>query len=82
MPRWHDVLLAIHKSRERNRYCEKLNRIIKGSRSHLRELVKLLARLRLIEIHPTRKIKLLALTEKGKKTVASIMQMRTQIGML
>ena len=82
MPRWHDVLVAIHRSRERNRYCEKLNRVVKGSRSHLRELVKQLTRLSLIEIQPTSKIKRLALTEKGRKIVVSIMEIRSQIGML
>ena len=79
MPRWNDVLVEIHRSQERNRYCEKLNRSVKGSRSHIREIVKLLARYNLIEIRAAKKIKKLALTEKGEKVTLSILQIKSEL---
>ena len=79
MPRWNDVLLAIYKSREDCRYCEKLNRTVRASRTHIREIVKVLARHRLIEIIHTKKVKRLELTEKGRKIAAYILQIRSEL---
>jgi len=76
------VLVEIHKNKENNRYCEKLNRRIRGSRSYIRETVKLLAKNSLIDIKPLKKIKLLKLTDKGKKITDSIIQIRTELGQL
>ena len=79
MPRWGDVLVEIYKSEERYRYCEKLNRGVKGSRSHIREIVKLLEECNLIEIIPTKKIRKLALTEKGHKVTLAILTIRSEL---
>ena len=81
-PRWQDVLLAISKSSEDHRYCERLVRVVKGSRSYLREVVRQLALYRLIEIQPTTKIKRLCLTDKGRKVIQSIQDMQTQLRVL
>ena len=82
LPRWNDVLVEIFKNKEKNRYCDKLNKKIQGSRTHIREIVKLLARKRLIDIKPMKKIKLLRLTDKGKKITDSLIQIRTELGCL
>ena len=79
MPRWNDVLVEIHKSQEKHRYCEKLNRNIKVSRSHIREIVKLLALNNLIEIIPTNKIKKLELTKKGQKVTIAIQTIKSEL---
>ena len=79
MPRWHDVLLEIYKSREQDRYCEKLNRAVKASRTHIREIVKLLAHHNLIKIEPTVKTKRLCLTEKGKRVAGSIIEIKAEL---
>ena len=79
MPRWHDVLLQIYKSPDRERYCEKLNRAVKASRTHIREIVKLLARYNLIEVQPTKKTKRLCLTEKGRKVASFIMEIKAEL---
>ncbi len=79
MPRWSDVLVEIYKRAEFHRYCEKLNRGVKGSLSHLREIVKLLEKHDLIEIVPTRKIKRINLTERGKRVSISILNIKSEI---
>lgn len=79
MPRWSDVLVEIYKKEEIHRYCEKLNRGVKGSLSHLREIVKLLEKYDLIEITPTRKIKRINLTERGKKVSISIINIQSEL---
>ena len=79
VPRWQQVLLAIYKSSEEHRYCERLNRIIRGSRSYLGRTVKRLAEQGLITIHPMSKIKWLSLTDKGKRVLHSIIEMRTHL---
>ena len=79
LPRWNDVLLAIYRCRDNSRYCEKLNRKVKASRTHLREIVKLLARQRLIRIVPGTKVKLLQLTSKGRRIAACILEIRSEL---
>ena len=82
IPRWHDVLLEIYKNTEKMSYCEKLNRRIKASLTHLREIVKLLAKHKLIKIVPSKKINLLAITEKGKRVASSILHLKTELGVM
>lgn len=79
LPRWGDVLMEIHKSQERYRYCEKLQKCVKCSRSHIREIVKLLANNNLIEIIPARKIKRIALTRKGQKIAIAILTIKSEL---
>lgn len=79
MPRWSDVLVEISKRAEIHRYCEKLNKGVKGSLSHLREIVKLLEKYDLIEIAPTRKIKKIMLTERGKRVSISILNIKSEL---
>lgn len=79
MPRWNDVLLAIYKSRGSCRYCEKLNRTVRASRTHIREIVRTMALHKLIEVIHTNKIKRLELTEKGKKIAGYVMGIRAEL---
>jgi predicted transcriptional regulator len=79
MPRWNDVLLAMYKSREDCRYCEKLNRTVRASRTHIREIIRAMARHGLIEIIESSKIKRLELTEKGKKIAAYVLGIRSEL---
>ena len=79
LPRWNDVLLAIYQDIKENRYCERLNRNLKASRTHIRQIVKLLAQHNLIEIIETRKIKRLAITERGRRVIVAILQIRSEL---
>ncbi len=79
MPKWNDILLKIHSSSEKSRYCEKLNKKIKGSRSYLRTVVRLLAQHRFIEIIPASKIKKLVITEKGKRVIIPLQQINIEL---
>ena len=76
LPRWNDVLLQIYKSRDTTRYGEKLNRLVKGSRTHLRRVLVMLERHGLIEIIPSKKIKRLLLTDKGRRVAALLLEVR------
>jgi hypothetical protein len=80
LPKWSDILIEIYRSQESRRYCEKLNRRIRGSMTHLREVVKWLAQNQLITITPTTKVKQLALTEKGVKVAEYIINMKLEMG--
>ena len=42
MPRWNDVLLELSRSKNSARYCERISRAVKASRTHVREVVKVL----------------------------------------
>jgi len=79
LPRWNDVLVEIYSSANGNRYCQKLNRGVKGSLTHLREVVRLLEKYELIEIVPTKKIKQINLTEKGKRVCINIMNLKSEL---
>lgn len=80
LPKWSDILIEIYKSQENRRYCQKLNRRIQGSMTHLREVVRWLAQNQLITITPTTKVKQLALTEKGLKVAEYIINMKLELG--
>jgi len=72
-------LLEIYRTEDRNRYCEKLNRRIKASLTHIREIVRLLAKHSLIQIKPNHKIKRLALTERGKRVAALLQEIKLEL---
>lgn len=76
MPRWNDVLLAIYKSQDSGRYCQRLNRRVKGSLTHLRDIVQALARQKLIEVYNQKKIKRIRLTEKGQRVAVHILKIK------
>jgi|APFre7841882654_1041346.scaffolds.fasta_scaffold91566_1 predicted transcriptional regulator len=80
LPRWNDVLLELYKSQQRQNYCEKLNRRVKTSRSHIQAIVKLLEKNGLITITPGKKLKKLSLTERGKDVATAIQQLRSELG--
>lgn len=79
LPRWQAVIIAIFRSRERDRYAERLYRQINTSRSHVREIVKKLANECLIEISSARKMKLLTLTKKGERIAVSLLDLKAEL---
>jgi len=79
LPRWNEVLVKILRNRNKVCYCERLNRSIQGSRTYLREIIRILANNNLIEIRPTKKIKKLFLTDKGKRVAIHISNLRTEL---
>jgi Mn-dependent DtxR family transcriptional regulator len=79
MPRWNNVLVGINNSMDQYSYCQRLSRQVKGSLTYLREIVKLLEENDLVEVIPSRKIKRLVLTEKGKKVTVSILNIKSEL---
>ena len=77
MPRWIDILLAIYKSPEQHRYCERLNRSVGCSLTYFRNTVVLMAKHNLLEIQEGRKIKTLRLTERGHQMASSILAIKS-----
>lgn len=78
-PVWHDVIVKIYKTPEHKRYCQKISKEVKASINHLRTIVKLLKKAKLIEIMPTKKIKRIAMTDKGKRVAASILNIKSEL---
>lgn len=79
LPRWNDVLIAIYKNQDRENYCEKINRRVKGSLTHVREIVKQLDQAGLIETERETKINRLKLTSSGEKVANSIIEIRSNL---
>jgi len=79
-PRWHDVLLELRKSPDKERYCERLNRRVKASLTQVREIVRLLAQHDLIAIMPANKIKYLLLTDRGISVSGLLFEIRSVLG--
>jgi predicted transcriptional regulator len=79
MPKWSEVLLGIYKTPENKRYCQKITRNVKSTINHIRAIVKVLAKAKLIKIIPTKKIKHIQLTEKGKEVATSLINIKSAI---
>ncbi len=79
LPKWSDVLLGIYKIPESRRYCQKITREVKSSINHIRALVKTLEKAKLIKILPTKKIKRIYLTDKGKNVASAILDIKSEI---
>lgn len=79
LPKWSNVLIGIYKTPEYKRYCQKINREVKASINHLRAIVRLLEEAKLIEIIPSRKIKRINMTEKGKRVVVNILNIKSEL---
>lgn len=79
LPRWNDVLIAIYKAQQRKPYCQRLNREIHGSLTHLREIVKTLAEQQLIEVYNGKKTKHIMLTEKGRQVTESLLNIKEHL---
>lgn len=78
-PRWNDILVEIYRSQDRGNYCQKLNRRIRGSLTHVRETVRILADEGMVEITSNEKAKKILLTERGRKVAESIMALRSEM---
>lgn len=79
MPKWCIVLVEIHNSPMHRRYCQRLNRMIKGSMNHLRTIIKELENAQLIEINTTKKIKHIQITEKGKRIALGFQNIMSEL---
>ena len=77
--RWTDVLLAIHRSKDHHCYCERLYRVVGCSRTHIRVIAKRLAESELVEITPIRNVKMLSLTEKGRRVTISLLALKSEL---
>ncbi len=77
--RWHEALLAINKSRNRYCYCERLYKMLRCSKTHIRVLVRLLAKNKLIEIVPEKKINRIVITKKGQRVINALCEIRHEI---
>jgi Mn-dependent DtxR family transcriptional regulator len=74
IPLWNEVLVELSRTNEKDRYCERLNRRMKASRSHMAAIVKRLQENGLIAAIAAKKIKKLVLTEKGTKVARSLQE--------
>ena len=81
LPRWNDVLFELYKDQQRHNYCEKLNRRVKTSRSHIQAIVKLLEKNGLVTITPGKKLKRLNLTQRGMDVAMAIHQLRVELSL-
>ena len=77
--RWTDTLLAIHRTRENQSYCERLCRVLRCSRTHIRVVANMLLEQGLIEVVPVKNVKRLALTEKGKRITESLLAIKAEL---
>ena len=76
LPKWCDVLIVIYKTPESKRYCQKFTSNVDTTINHIREIVRVLQDAKLVEIKPTKKIKRIELTEKGKEVAQSIQKIK------
>ncbi len=79
LPRWYDVLAQLYKLPERKRYCQRLCRAVNASANHVRTIVRELEVKGLVEIVPTRKIKRIHVTEKGKRVALSMINIQSEL---
>jgi len=77
LPKWSDVLLGIYKTPESRRYCQKLTPHIKSTINHIRRIVKGLAKANLVRIIPTKKIKRIELTDRGKQVASALLNIKS-----
>lgn len=79
LPRWNQVLLEIYKSQNKPSYSQKLNRRLKASLTHIREIIKQLVAYKLVEVRPKHRIKRLVLTDRGRRVAASLQEIRYEL---
>ncbi len=79
LPKWSDVLIGIYKTPECRRYCQKITRNIDSTANHIRAIVKFLEKAKLIQIIPTKKIKRIYLTDKGRDVALALLNIKSAI---
>ena len=79
LPKWNHLLVSLYKSQPHERYAERLNRRMRSSLTHLRELVRALESHRLIELYSEKKRKMLILTEKGRRVTNSTQSILSEL---
>ncbi|MHA1823539.1 MAG: hypothetical protein ACTSXM_06750 [Promethearchaeota archaeon] len=78
-PRWHEIILELYRNNSKSKYCQKLGRRINGSLTHVRNVVNILESRNLIRIIPLKKIKMIELTDKGKKVAEAIFAIKSEL---
>ena len=76
-PKWFELLIKINNAPDHKRYSQKLVRELKMSINHLRAILKKLEQEEIIEIMPSKKIKWIVLTEKGRELSQAIMSIKS-----
>jgi len=79
LPVWIDVLVQLYKAPDYKRYCQRMNRDVKTSMTHLRAVVRRLAEKNLVEIVPTKKIKRIIMTDKGKRIAVAVQNIKSEL---
>lgn len=79
LPRWHHVIIELYRKNIRPKYSQRLNRKIKGSINHLRQIVRMLSKKGLVRIIPSNKIKHLELTKRGEKVASAILEIKAEL---
>lgn len=79
LPRWYDVLAQLYKLPEHKRYCQRLCRAVNASANHVRTIVRELEAKGLVEIIPTKKIKRIHMTDKGKRVALSMIDIQSEL---
>ncbi len=79
LPKWLEVLMKINNAPENKRYSQKLQRVLKMSINHLRAILKRLENENFIQIYPSKKIKWIILTDKGKEVSQAVMSIKSSI---
>ena len=79
LPRWGDVLVQLLRTPVSKRYCQKICREVETSSNHVRAIVSRLAERHLIEIIPTRKIKRILVTDKGRKIALAFQTIKSEL---
>ena len=78
-PKWLEILVKINNAPPNKRYSQKLVRELKMSINHLRAILKKLEQEEIIEIMPSKKIKWIVLTNKGKELSQAIQSIKSSL---
>lgn len=79
LPKWQEILFKINNTPENKRYSQKLVRELKMSINHLRAILKRLEQENIIQIFPTKKIKWIVLTGRGKELSNAVSSIKTSM---
>ena len=74
LPKWTELVAALHNAPPEERYCEKLHRRTGMTIRHLRNLMSDLEDMKIIERKEDGKIKYISLTDKGKRIAELFME--------
>lgn len=79
LPKWFELLIKISNAPDHKRYSQKLHRELSMSINHLRAILKQMEEANIIEITPSKKIKWIVLTDKGKELAQAIQSIKSSL---